>query len=193
MPAWRLARLRVDFRCLANTSPYSCLTGPPKIAHQVGVGVISLLTRSQPQPHGRAQDLTAPFCRPFGRLAVQYPFTTLSPQACIRTTRLTWLPCQVHRPPHPPSPQSQHTPNDRPPLPFVHCLHTVRQPPTLLRACAVRHLLPPLPEHGEHVVAHKLLPQVVDEDLFHAHLLSLSAGGLQLLALRPTGSAQFKR
>mmetsp|Transcript_10585 Transcript_10585/g.25926 ORF Transcript_10585/g.25926 Transcript_10585/m.25926 type:complete len:491 (-) Transcript_10585:10-1482(-) len=38
-------------------------------------------------------------------------------------------------------------------------------------------------EHGEHVVTHKLLAQVVDEDLLHAHLLRLGARRLQLLAL----------
>lgn len=39
------------------------------------------------------------------------------------------------------------------------------------------------PEHGEHVVAHKLLAQVLHEDLLDAHHLSLLARRLQLLTL----------
>mmetsp|Transcript_9705 Transcript_9705/g.58851 ORF Transcript_9705/g.58851 Transcript_9705/m.58851 type:complete len:269 (+) Transcript_9705:1802-2608(+) len=38
-------------------------------------------------------------------------------------------------------------------------------------------------EHGEHIISHKLVAQVVDEDFLHAHLLRLLPGRFQLLSL----------
>jgi len=40
------------------------------------------------------------------------------------------------------------------------------------------------PKHGEHVISHKLLPHILDEDLLNAHLLSLRTSRLQLLSLQ---------
>ena len=44
-----------------------------------------------------------------------------------------------------------------------------------------------LPEHGEHVVAHELLLQVIDEYVLDARSLGLGARRLYLLALRIPG------
>lgn len=42
------------------------------------------------------------------------------------------------------------------------------------------------PEHGEHIVAHKLLPEIIDEDVLYPCGFSLLPGRLQLLALQDT-------
>jgi hypothetical protein len=42
-------------------------------------------------------------------------------------------------------------------------------------------------KHREHEVAHELLAQIVDEDLFHAELLGFGSCRLQLLALADVG------
>ena len=44
------------------------------------------------------------------------------------------------------------------------------------------------PEHGEHVVAHEGLAQILDADVAHAERLRLGARGLQLLSLADVGS-----
>lgn len=40
------------------------------------------------------------------------------------------------------------------------------------------------PEHGEDIIAYKIFPQVINEDLFHPSFLCLDSSRLQLLSLQ---------